>query len=51
MESLLNEMQERLKYLENDKNEMDEAERKWRIRELTLAIIAVQQRLLAELTK
>ena len=52
MKELLDKMQERMKYLESKepKNDgMDEVEIKWRIRELTLAIIATQQELLEQM--
>jgi len=49
MEKLLKLMDERLAYLESEQSSldgMDDIEKKWRIRELTLAIIATQQELL-----
>ena len=52
MKDLLDKMQERRKYLESDQAKedgMDEIEIKWRIREITLAIIATQQKLLDEI--
>jgi hypothetical protein len=46
MKALYDEMQERLKYL---KEQEETEEIKWRIRELTLAIVRVQQLLLVDL--
>lgn len=53
MEDLLDKMQERMKYLESEqpKNDgMDDIEIKWRVKELTLAIIATQQKLLEQIS-
>lgn len=52
MKELLDKMQERMEYLESNEAKtdgMDDVEIKWRVRELTLAIVATQQKLLDEM--